>query len=78
MIALKSFNPLASMQEAKILVAQADKNGNGFIDKSEFEALMLPKYKEDMILNEANLDDLRRLFKEADKDHSNYLNKFEI
>lgn len=39
---------------------------------------MLPKYKEDMIKNENNFDDLRRLFKEADTDHSNYLNKSEI
>lgn len=78
MIALKSFNPLASLDEAKIMIAQADKDKNGFINKVEFELLMLPKYKEDMILNETNLDDLRRLFKEADADHSNYLNKFEI
>ena len=40
--------------------------------------MMLPQLKLEMIQYEKNFDDLRRLFKECDTDHSNYLNKDEL
>ena len=39
---------------------------------------MLPRFKEEIIMFESNLEDLRRLFKESDLDHSNYLSKLEL
>lgn len=39
---------------------------------------MLPKIKEEMLLQFENLEDLRQLFKEGDKDHSNFLSKEEL
>jgi len=39
---------------------------------------MLPRFKEELLSYEQNLDDLRRLFKESDSDHSNYLSKMEL
>jgi Ca2+-binding EF-hand superfamily protein len=56
-------------------VNQTDKNRNGFIDKDEFEQLLLPKFKEEMLMYENNIEDIRRLFKEFDTDYSGYLNK---
>lgn len=39
---------------------------------------MLPQMKQEMLSFEKNFDDLRRLFKECDKDQSNYLSKDEL
>ena len=60
------------------MIKSADKNGNGYIDKEEFVHIILPKFKEEMLMMENNLEDLRRIFKEADLDHSGYLDKKEL
>ena len=56
----------------------ADTDKNESIDRKEFQLMMLPQLKLEMIQYEKNFDDLRRLFKECDTDHSNYLNKDEL
>ena len=60
------------------MMKQVDKNQNNFIDRQEFITLMLPKFKEEILNYEQNLDDLRRLFKESDADNNNYLTKDEL
>ena len=57
---------------------EVDKNGDGKIGKEEFTGVMMGRMKEEMVEKEDNWDDLRRLFKEADLDHSNYLSKEEM
>jgi hypothetical protein len=49
-------------------VNSGDSNKSGFLERGEFYDLLLPKMKEDIINSENNLDELRRLFKEADLD----------
>lgn len=56
----------------------ADTDQNKTIDRSEFLNIMLPKFKEEVLKYEQNMEDLRRLFQESDLDHSNYLTKDEL
>lgn len=56
----------------------ADTDNNKSIDRQEFQNIMLPKYKEEIINYEQNLEDLRRLFQACDFDHSNYLSRDEL
>jgi hypothetical protein len=44
-------------------MTEADKNKNNEVDREEFIAVVLPQMKMEIITNERNLDDLRRLFK---------------
>ncbi len=76
--ALRSINPTISTVQVDEIMKQADKNSSQSIDKQEFVNLMLPRFKEEIIMFESNLEDLRRLFKESDLDHSNYLSKQEL
>jgi hypothetical protein len=45
-----------------------DTNKNGFLEKNEFIAFLLPKLKEEALMHENNLEELRRMFKLADTD----------
>jgi len=47
--ALVSVNRKTSLKDAKAMVEQVDKNKNGFIDKSEFISMVLPKLREDYL-----------------------------
>lgn len=40
----------------------ADTDQNKTIDRSEFLNIMLPKFKEEVLKYEQNMEDLRRLF----------------
>ena len=51
---------------------------NKYIDRKEFIEILLPQMKSEILSNEQNLDDLRRLFKQFDGDQSNYLSKAEF
>ena len=66
--AMRSVNPYIGSKEVKEIMLQADANKNGTIDRTEFLTLMLPRFKQELLSAESNLDDLRRLFKEADLD----------
>ena len=57
---------------------EADKNKNNEVDREEFIAVILPQMKLEIITNERNLDDLRRLFKQFDTDQNNFLDKNEF
>lgn len=76
--AMRSVNPYIGSKEVKEILIQADTNKNGTIDRNEFMTLMLPRFKQELLSYESNLDDLRRLFKEADLDQSNYLSREEM
>lgn len=54
---------------------EADKNSNKEVDREEFTAVMLPQMKLEIINNEKDFDDLRRLFKQFDSDQNNFLGK---
>ena len=56
----------------------ADKDNSKAIDRQEFQNVMLPRFKEEVLSYEQNLEDLRRLFKESDLDRSNYLSRDEL
>lgn len=77
-IAFRSVNQNIGIKEATEMMKLGDKNNSKTIDKQEFTDLMLPKFKEEILSYESNLDDLRRLFKESDTDQSNYLSKSEL
>jgi Ca2+-binding EF-hand superfamily protein len=59
-------------------MTEADKNKNNEVDREEFIAVVLPQMKLEIITNERNLDDLRRLFKQFDTDQNNFLDKNEF
>jgi Ca2+-binding EF-hand superfamily protein len=48
------------------------------IEREEFIAIILPQMKLEIITNERNFDDLRRLFKQFDTDQNNFLEKREF
>jgi hypothetical protein len=57
---------------------EADKDNNKEVDRGEFTAVMLPQMKLEIISNEKDFDDLRRLFKQFDSDQNNFLGKQEF
>lgn len=57
---------------------ETDKNKNKEIDREEFIGILLPQMKLEIITNERNLDDLRRLFKQFDTDQNTFLDKNEF
>lgn len=71
-------NRHTSLKDAKAIVDQVDRNKNGYIDKSEFDQVILPKLREDYLKAHKSIDDLRRLFKQADLDHSGFLTAVEL
>ena len=77
-VAMRASNPTLSLAEVLAMMKEADINKSNTIDRQEFMNIMLPKLKQEMIGYERNLDDLRRLFKEFDADHSNYLSRDEL
>jgi calmodulin len=71
-------NRRTSQKDAKAIVEKVDKNRNGYIDKSEFVAMMMPKLKEEYLASQKNIADLKRMFKQADIDHSGFLTADEL
>lgn len=67
-----------SLDDAKLMIASIDSNGDGRLDKREFTDLMLPKMKEELLSSEESVEDLRAMFIDADIDHSGTLSIDEI
>jgi len=76
--ALRSVNHQISKGEAEEIVRLSDKNNDKFIQREEFQAMLLPKLKEQILMYEDNLEDLRKMFVQADKDSSGFLSKAEL
>ncbi len=75
---LKGVNSSVSQKQAEEFVAKLDKNNNKMIEYPEFEEGMLVKLKEEIISQQDSMADLRKMFKEADADHSNFLSMVEL
>ena len=74
-LAIKAQNPYASTAQINQIMKETDKNSNKEVDRDEFTAVMLPQMKLEIINNEKDFDDLRRLFKQFDSDQNNFLGK---
>lgn len=61
-----------------MIVQTCDKNKNGVIDRSEFIDMLKPKLQEDYAHAHENIADVKRMFKQADVDHSGFLNANEL
>jgi calmodulin len=77
-LAIKAQNPHASTAQINQIMKEADKDNNKEVDRGEFTAVMLPQMKLEVINNEKDFDDLRRLFKQFDSDQNNFLGKQEF
>lgn len=62
-----------SYERAQEIVRQVDKDGNDRIDRSEFEQLMLPLLLDEVVAGDAQVEDMRARFQEADTDCTGYL-----
>jgi hypothetical protein len=54
-------------------VRQVDKDGNDRIDRFEFEQVMLPLLLDEVVAGDAQVEDMRARFQEADTDYTGYL-----
>ena len=74
---LLSLGQKRSIDQCEEMIASVKAGPDG-IDRTQFEKLMFPIMKDDFISNEENVDDLRRLFLEADVDYSGKLSIDEV
>jgi Ca2+-binding EF-hand superfamily protein len=67
-----------NIEEAKVMLAQVDQNGDGQLNEKEFCDFMLAKMKEEYLSHDDNVEALRSKFMDADIDHSGVLSVDEI
>ena len=74
---MKVINPI-TMEKAQEMIKSVDANGNGAIDRDEFQQLMMPIVLNEMVSSDESIEQYRSLFLEADLDYSGYLSVDEL